>query len=971
MRNNRHPFLSYVIVVLLMIVQYPYAYGDTPQSPDQTIDIGDPNSYRSDQILITYDRNAGLDGLMPLAESISPLSFDTEGNPIALVAINDDVSVEEAVIAALADPGVIAAQPDYLYYPLEDLTPPNDPMIASWWWLHNPQAQQAWNLARSNGQTTVAVFDTGINIFHEDLIENLDMDHAWDAINERSLLISINTEGGCGELSATGHGTHVSGIIGAVADNGIGGAGISFNATILPIRVFMLSGSTLLSSTSTLINACDYLVDMKTSGQLPSLRLINMSLGEYNPGEYDVLFHNAIISAQNAGILTVAAGGNLGTSNAIYPSDWPEVLSVVVIDPNNNKPTASDFNENKDIAAPGVNVDSTAYSAATPSNNAMYESKGGSSMASGVVAGVACLVWAANPTLSVEQVKQILLDTAIYDVTGVPVAGQIGRVNAYQAVLAALSIEMTLNIQNGKWSDGTNTSVVLKMTKNDPFPVLPTGMLANTGYNPSTGHWINDAGNTVTSFPVTVSEDCAYTYVFDLFQYQINFKVANGIWSNSTSSTITYDLKHFDQFPTPPTGMLANAGYNPSTGHWTNAAGNTVTSFPSTVSQDSTYTYIYDLYQYKITFKVTNGTWFNSTYNTITYDLKHFDQFPTPPSGMLAGSGYDVTTGHWENELGDTVSAFPSTVTGNVTYTYTFGLKIVSPPSGYYTIGSGLGGNLVIDIAGASIYNQAAVTTYTNNHTVAQVFLLIFDPTDDCYIIKNPSSGKVLDVPGAQAYQGQSIWQYAPNGTDAQKWRLIVQTDGSYLIVSKLNSNLCLDVPGASTKPGTQLWLYQINGTNAQRFSLSVDLQTAVPTGVFSIGTAQNPSQVIDVDGASLLDKANIQLWEFNNTNAQKFSISFDPSTGMYMITNVGSNKAVDVAGAGWAIGTNVWQYTQNNTLAQRFYIEQTGNSYRIYASYSGLALDAIGANTVNGTNVWTYTPNGTQAQEWVIYPTS
>jgi hypothetical protein len=87
----------------------------------------------------------------------------------------------------------------------------------------------------------------------------------------------------------------------------------------------------------------------------------------------------------------------------------------------------------------------------------------------------------------------------------------------------------------------------------------------------------------------------------------------------------------------------------------------------------------------------------------------------------------------------------------------------------------------------------------------------------------------------------------------------------------------------------------------------------------------------------------------------------------MYRIINVGSNKAVDVAGAGLTPCTNVWQHVQNNTLAQRWYFEMVDGNCRIYASHSGMALDVQGAGTSNGTNIWTFTPNGTPAQNWQL----
>ncbi|MCL2135966.1 MAG: RICIN domain-containing protein [Coriobacteriia bacterium] len=727
-----------IAVICLLAAQFPYAYADTADD-GPALDYGDQAKYRSDQIIVTYESDVELEGLLPLVEDINQIAEDPDGNEIAVAQITDQADVLDVIAAALDEPGVIAAQPDYIYQALEGT---NDPLLGintSWWWLDAVDAYSAWDVIQTDRQLTVALFDTGINIYHEDLAANIDLDHAWDAVNKRPLLTSIAQDGpnACGELSASGHGTHVAGILSSVANNGIGGAGVSYNAILLPIRVFSIEGGSLVSSTATLISAYDYLIDLQGLGELMGLRVVNMSLGEYSSGNYDQLLHNKIIQAESCGLMTVAAGGNLGVSNPLYPSDWPEVFSVVPIDINNQKPINYDLNANKDICAPGINIYSTSYSLSSPSNS-YYQPKNGSSMAAPIVSGIACLVWSVNPGLSVNAVKQILLDTADKYGAEDPLLFGFSRVNAKSAVAAADS------------------------------SIVP----------------------------------------------------------------------------------------------------------------------------------------------------------PPPPVATLEG---------------------------------------------FYNISSGVGNSLVLDVAGASLDNGASIITFTKNHTVAQVFQLVYDSSDDCYVIINPRSQKAIDVPGANAYKGAQLWQHMQNGTDAQKWRIIENDDGSYMIVTKLDPGLCIDVPGASREPSSHMQLHPINHTPAQKFSFGKDLAHTVPEGVYSIALAKAPGQMVDVQWGSLSDGANIQLWGSNHTVAQQFHISFDPVTGMYQMINVGSDKAVDVEGDGLVRCTNVWQHRQNNTLAQRWYFEPVGNSYRIYAAHSGLALDAEGAGVVNGTNIWIFTPNQTPAQDWLL----
>ena len=135
--------------------------------------------------------------------------------------------------------------------------------------------------------------------------------------------------------------------------------------------------------------------------------------------------------------------------------------------------------------------------------------------------------------------------------------------------------------------------------------------------------------------------------------------------------------------------------------------------------------------------------------------------------------------------------------------------------------------------------------------------------------------------------------------------------------------------------------------------------------GVYTIESAVKNNMVLDISNSSRDNEANLQLWESNGTDAQKFNI-FYSQEGLYEISPLCSGKRIDVKHSGQANGTNVWQWEANGTDAQKWYIEPTGNGYyNIISKCNGLCLDVHGAQTEKGTNIWCYSKNRTDAQKF------
>lgn len=289
------------------------------------------------------------------------------------------------------------------------------------------------------------------------------------------------------------------------------------------------------------------------------------------------------------------------------------------------------------------------------------------------------------------------------------------------------------------------------------------------------------------------------------------------------------------------------------------------------------------------------------------------------------------------------------------------GMQTENISSGVYYIHPKTNSNYALDIAGASKNDSANLQLYSSNGTSAQQFYI--EVKNGYCTIKNLNSNKMLDVAGAGKFAGTNVWQYSNNESSAQKWKIIENEDGSYSFVSVLNG-LVLDIAGGIIASGSNAQVYTRNGTDAQKFVLESAGENV--TGCYYIHTKANANYVLDIQGASVDEQANLQLYSLNGTKAQQFYI--ESKDGYSTIKNVNSNKMLDVAGAGMTAGTNVWQYGSNETDAQKWqFIKNEDGSYSCISVLNGLALDIEDGIATSGNNVQVYTPNGTNAQKFIL----
>ena len=279
---------------------------------------------------------------------------------------------------------------------------PNDARFGELYGIHNTgqsggkvdadvDGPEGWDLAGlsafpSSGGVEVGIVDTGIDPNHPDLAGKL-ADCAGASQGLLGLIGggTVSESNGC--TDDNDHGTHVSGTISGNANNGIGVAGVAFNAPLSHCKaLFGVLGT---GSTAGVANCITYL---RSKGA----RVISMSLG----GGSSSTLQQAVADAyQNGnGALLVAAAGNDGNSAVNYPAGYAEVISVAATDRNDNRASFSNANSDVELAAAGVDVLSTVRGGG-------YDAFSGTSMATPHVAGVAALVFGKNPTWNAGQVR--------------------------------------------------------------------------------------------------------------------------------------------------------------------------------------------------------------------------------------------------------------------------------------------------------------------------------------------------------------------------------------------------------------------------------------------------------------------------------------------------------------------------------------------------------------------------------------
>lgn len=323
---------------------------------------------------------------------------------------------------------VVYAEPIYLESLLER---PNDPGVqleSQQRYIDVIKAIEAWGLSKSNVNIKIAIIDSGIQLDHEDLqsklyqnddpINGLDDDGNGYIDDQFGYDFADRDHNATADLNQ--HGTHVAGIAGAATNNEKGIAGVGYNVSITPLKIFRSSDGLSANSYEAILYAADNGYDIAT--------LSWGSMNTFSQFNQDIITY----AAKEKNVILIGAAGNTNTEVYFYPASYENVLSVGATNDGDKKAGFSTFNDKIDISAPGQAIYST-------QNNNTYGFDNGTSHAVPQVAGVAALVKHRYPELNAIQIMERMRVTAddIYEIPENQLfRGKLGRgrLNALRAV---------------------------------------------------------------------------------------------------------------------------------------------------------------------------------------------------------------------------------------------------------------------------------------------------------------------------------------------------------------------------------------------------------------------------------------------------------------------------------------------------------------------------------------------------------
>lgn len=331
-----------------------------------------------------------------------------------------------------------------------------DPYADRQWHLAKIQAEKAWTLS-TGASVLVGVVDSGVDLEHPDLVANVVSYPDADLVEPEGECVGGKKQRTCtqdGALDENGHGTHVGGLIAAVANNGVGVAGVAPGAKLLPVRVLDEAGEGSLDKIAAGINYA--------SGK--GAKVINLSLGYLSGADVPLrqlgffeMMEAAIDRAYERGAVVVVAAGNDTFPLCTEPAQYPNVICVGALDQFDliSNYSNSDAVHPNYVTAPGgwglgfLSFGQTSPTGATCGGEIFstylrgqphycspqdgYEGLSGTSMAAPIVSGVAALL-AVHGLANSEIIECIKTTTDDLGPAGRdPIYGH-GRVNAYAAV---------------------------------------------------------------------------------------------------------------------------------------------------------------------------------------------------------------------------------------------------------------------------------------------------------------------------------------------------------------------------------------------------------------------------------------------------------------------------------------------------------------------------------------------------------
>ena len=307
---------------------------------------------------------------------------------------------------------------------------PNDPYYSLEWHLEKIQMPTAWDISKGDPNVVIAILDTGVDVNHPDLAGKiLEGYNAYDGTNN--------------VVDDIGHGTMVAGTAAAITDNALGVSAPAWNCKILPVKVNIPGAAS--TTYSLLAKGLIYAADKGAKVACMSWQIFNGSGTLTEAAKYFV----------EKGGIVIAAAGNTGKYESCMDNQY--IISVAATDQKDLAASFSSYGPYVDLSAPGVSILTTINGKQATSYDYAYGYVSGTSFSAPLTAGLAALIYSANPSLTPNQVEQIL-ETSAVDLgePGYDYRYGWGRINATKA----LEKTITFNSNPKETAQDTNPPTV-------------------------------------------------------------------------------------------------------------------------------------------------------------------------------------------------------------------------------------------------------------------------------------------------------------------------------------------------------------------------------------------------------------------------------------------------------------------------------------------------------------------------------
>ena len=371
------------------------------------------NDFDTDRLIVKFKKEVGREERNRLLQELkAPLQERIDQLDVEVVGVEKN-KIRDFIQLFTRLGKIEYVEPDYKAEALELTSDPGIIQNKQWGMFKIKAAdsgESAWNFAKSTAEAKIAIIDTGIDQDHEDL-------GGGKIVADKNCTSSPTPD------DLYGHGTHVAGIAAAATNNGIGVAGLGYNAALMNAKALGDNGS---GYYSWIANCIIWAADN-------GAKVINMSLG----GSYgSTTLQNAVNYAWNKGVGITAAAGNSGNSSRTYPAYYSNVIAVAATDVNDRKASFSSYGKWVDVAAPGKDIYSTFPNHANVIGKTNYDFANGTSMSTPHVAGLAALVWGTSYGTDKTSVRRQIEATAD-KISGTGRYWTYGRINALKAVTTA------------------------------------------------------------------------------------------------------------------------------------------------------------------------------------------------------------------------------------------------------------------------------------------------------------------------------------------------------------------------------------------------------------------------------------------------------------------------------------------------------------------------------------------------------